>query len=140
MRKKHIILLIAIIAIAGLFVCFKHLILGEKLEISFVTAQKHTAKDLACHGGLNEFEWIIISGEEQRKNWEEEGYVIPLIDFSKNNLIISRHKISKLYRKAFNDPCLGVPDGKAIFDKKNSDKNFYYFYLMPKIVLSQGVG
>lgn len=110
------------------------------MKISFVTAQKHTPKDLISNGGINDFEWIIISGEKQRKNLEQEGYVIPYIDFSKNYLIMSRYKIFKLYRKACNNSCLGVPDGRAVFDKENSDENFYYFYIMPKIMLSQGVG
>ena len=53
---------------------------------------------------------------------------------------MSRFKITKLYQKPGCDECTGVPDGEAIFDKDKSDKNFYYFYLMPKIMLSQGVG
>jgi hypothetical protein len=53
---------------------------------------------------------------------------------------MSRYKISKLYQEIFINKCVGVPDGRVIFDKENSNKNFYYFYLMPKIMLSQGVG
>jgi hypothetical protein len=140
MKKMYLISLIIVVAIVGLFVFSKHQIIGKKLEISFVTAQTHTQKDLVHNGCLNDFEWIIISGESQRKNLEQGGYIIPHIDFSKNYLIISRYKISKLYRKAGRNRCLGVPDGQAIFDKKNSNKDFYYFYLMPKIMLSQGVG
>jgi len=77
----------------------------KELEISFVTAQKHTFQDFANKGCLNDFEWIIISGEEQRKNLEQEGYVIPYIDFDKNYLILSRYKISKLYLKAGRSKC-----------------------------------
>jgi len=140
MKKMYVISLIVFVTVVGLFVFFKYQIIGKKLEISFITAQKHTPQDLAYNGCLNNFEWIIIRGESQKKNLEEEGYIIPHIDFDTNYLIISRYKISTLYRKAGRNECLGVPDGKAIFDKENSDKGFYYFYLMPKIMLSQGVG
>jgi hypothetical protein len=139
MKKIYAILLIIIVVIIGVFVFFKHQIIGTELEISFVTEQKHTPKDMAADGLLNFFDWLILTDEGQKENWEEEGYVIPYVDFSKNFLIISRYKISKLYKAGYNE-CEGVPDGKAIFDKKNSNKNFYYFYLMPKIWFSQGVG
>lgn len=140
MKKTYVISLIIVVAIIGLFVFIKYRIKGNRLEISFIMAQKHIPKDLAYIGGLNNYEWIIISGESQKVNLEEEGYIIPYIDFGKNYLIISRYKIYKLYRKAGYNECLGVPDGRAIFDKENSDNDFYYFYLMPKIMLSQGVG
>jgi hypothetical protein len=113
---------------------------GTELKISFVTSQRHTFKDLKYEGLLNDFDWIILTSKEQQENWENEGYVIPTVNYSKNYLIISKYKISKLYKKPGCNECLGVPDGKAIFNKKNSDKDFYYFYLMPKIMLSQGVG
>ena len=136
----YVVLLIIVVAAVGLFVLLKYLIIGKELEISFVTAQKHTSKTFGYNFGLDYGEWLIISGEEQRKNIENEGFIIPVIDFDKNFLIISRYKISKLYRKAGCNECLGVPDGRAVFDKENSDKDYYYFYLMPKIMLSQGVG
>jgi len=140
MKKMYIILLIVVVTIVGLFIFFKYRIIGKELEISFVTAQKHTFQDLVYKGCLNDFEWIKISGEEQKKNLEQEGYVIPYIDFDKNYLILSRYKISKLYLKAGRSKCSGVPDGRAIFDKENSNTDFYYIYLMPRIMLSQGVG
>lgn len=140
MKNKYLISLIVLVAVVGVFVFVKHRIIGKELEISFVTAQEHTPEDLAFSGGLNEFEWIIIKGESQIKHFQEAGYIIPRIDFSKNYLIMSRYKISRLYRKPGIDPCSGVPDGRAFFDKRNSDNNFYYFYLMPTILLVQGVG
>ena len=136
--KKYLMLIISIITIVGLLFLTKYLI-GEKWEISYVTSYEHTPEDLAAEGFLNEFEWFIIRSDGQRENIEKEGYVVPSVDFSKNFLIISRYKISKLYRKPGCDECLGVPDGRAVFDKKNSDENRYYFYLMPTILLSQGV-
>jgi hypothetical protein len=136
--KKYLILIISVITIAGLLFLTKYLI-GKKLEISYVTSQEHTPEDLAAEGLLNEFDWFIIRSEEQRGNIEKKGYVVPSVDFSNNFLIISRYKMSKLYRKPGCDECLGVPDGRAIYDKKNSDENRYYFYLMPTILLSQGV-
>jgi hypothetical protein len=136
----YIISLIIVAAVIGLCVLLKYLIIGKELEISFVTEQKHTPTTLVYSFGLDYDEWMIINNEIQRKNIENEGFVIPVIDFNKNYLIISRYKISKLYRKAVCNECLGVPDGRVIFDKENSDKDYYYFYLMPKIMLSQGVG
>jgi hypothetical protein len=140
MKRIYIILLIIIVVTIGLATFIKYLIIGKKLEISFITIQKHIPKDLAYNGCLNYYEWIIIKGEIQKENLEEEGYVIPDIDFSKNYLIISRYKILKLYQKTGINKSLGVPDGRVVFDKENSDKDYYYFYLMPKIMLSQGVG
>jgi len=140
MKKMYIISLIVVIAVVGIFFLLKYLIIGRELEISFVTAQKHTPKDLSFKGCLNDFEWIIISGEDQRRNLEQEGYVIPYNDFSKNYLLISRHKISKLFIKTGLNKCSGVPDGRVIFDRENSNRDFYYFYQIPRIMLSQGVG
>lgn len=137
----HVISLVIAIVAIGVFVFIKHLIKDKEIEISFIAAQEHTSKDLEYSGmGINYYEWIIISNEVQMRNLGKMGYVIPRIDFEKNYIIMSRYKISKLYRKASCNKCIGVPDGRAIFDKGNSNSNFYYFYLMPKIMLSQGVG
>lgn len=140
MKKLYVILATSIAVAIGLFIFSKYLIVGKELEISFVTAQKYTLKNISDNGYLNRYEWFIISGEIQRNNLVEEGYIIPAIDFNKNYLIISKYKISKLYRTVGDDLCSGVPNGRVIFDKGNSNNNFYYFYLMPKIMLSQGVG
>ena len=140
MKRKYVISLIIIAVAIGLFIFYKDRITGEELEISFVKAQKRTPKDLAYDGILNNHEWLMIRGDDHRESLEEIGYIIPRIDFSKNHLIISRYRISKLYREAGYNECLGVPDGKAFFDKKNSSKDSCYFYLMPLILLSQGVG
>jgi hypothetical protein len=113
---------------------------STELEISFVGSQRHNSKDLSSAYSINQLEWFILSSEDQVKNWEEWGYVIPKIDFADHYLIMSKFKILRLYKKPGCDECLGVPDGIAILDKTNSDKDFYYFYLMPKIMLSQGVG
>ena len=123
-----------------IYTTIRHQVIGTELKITFVNAQRHTPNDLACEGLLNDWEWGILSDAGQQKNWEKDGYVIPPVDFNKNYLIMSRFKITKLYQKPGCDECTGVPDGEAIFDKDKSDKNFYYFYLMPKIMLSQGVG
>jgi len=136
----HIIILIVGVTIVGLFIFSFHQIIRKELEITFIGARKYSPKALTYRGCLNQFEWIIISDDAQRENLEIEGYDIPNIDFNRNYLIISRYKISKLYRKAFFDKCSGVPRGRPIFDKDNSTQNNYYFYLMPRIMLSQGVG
>ena len=129
----YVILLIVVAVIIGLVL--KYLIIGKELKISFITAQKYTSKDLDIY-----MDWFIINSEAQKRNLESEGYVVPYVDFNKNYLIISQYKISKLYRKVICNECSGAPDGRAIFDKENSDENCYYFYLMPKIRLSQGIG
>ena len=139
MKKKYIISLIIIVSVT-LFFVLKHQIIGKELKISFITSQKHTPKSLADNWGLNCYEWLIITNENQKNNFERDGYFMPFVDFNKNYLIISRYKISKLYQKAGINRCVGVPDGHAIFDKENSNKDFYYFYLMPNIILSQGIG
>ena len=142
MKRLKILLVTGIVVFifAGFFGIYCYYLQKVPLEISFITSEKHTEKSLTYEYALNSFEWIIIHGEGQKNNFEKEGYVIPSIDFDKNYLIISRYKITKLYRTARCNECEGVPDGCAVFDKKNSDKDYYYFYLMPKIMLSQGVG
>ena len=132
-------IIITIIIVAIYQILFL-IIVGKELTISFVASEKHTISDLKSSGYLNAFEWIIISDESQRNIFEEQGYTVPKIDFNNYYLIISRYKISKLYRKVFINPCTGVNDGRAIFVKEDSNNNYYYFYLMPKIMLSQGVG
>jgi len=112
----------------------------KEIKISFITSQRHTAIDLACANLLNSFEWVIISNNAQKNNWEIAGYIIPYVDFDKNNLIISRFKITKLYYNTHKTKYNGVPNGEVIVNIKDSDKNYYYFYLMPKIMLAQGVG
>jgi hypothetical protein len=113
---------------------------GTEIKISFVAAQQHSGKDLNCNCLLNDYDWLILHSKDLQMNWQIEGYVIPTVDFTKNYLIMSRYKIIKLFRKKGCDECLGVPDGEAIFDKDNSDSDYYYFYIMPRIMLSQGVG
>jgi uncharacterized protein YkuJ len=103
MKKNMFIITIIVAIIIGLFVFLKYQIIGKELKVSFVTAQKHTPKDLTFKGGINDFEWIIISGEEQRKNLEQEGYVIPYVDFSKNYefLTVEQFLIKKTQMKTF---------------------------------------
>ena len=88
MKKSFLFTIIATIAIVCLFLLSKHLICGNSLEIFFVSSQKHSAQDLNYKGGLNAYEWFIISGHVQKSNLEKEGYHIPDVDFNKNNLII----------------------------------------------------
>jgi uncharacterized protein YxeA len=134
MKKMYIILSIVLIVIIGLLF-LKYLIIGNELKISFVKVQKYNLKEPEIY-----MDWFIINSEAQKYNLEKEGYIIPYVDFNKNYLIISQYKISKLYLKVICNECTGAHDGRVIFDKENSDKDFYYFYLMPTIKLSQGVG
>ncbi len=89
-------------------------------------------------------DWVIISNEPQWENWVSWGYNLPMVDFSKNYLIISRYEIFRLYKKMWINRCLGVPDGKVVLKKHKRNlkdyNNYYYYYLMPPILLSQGVG
>ncbi len=134
-------ILFLIIAVVYFISCTDgHTIGSTELKISFITSQKHNTKDLASEYSINQLEWLILSDSGQIKNWEICGYIIPYIDLRKNYLIMSKYKILNLYQKSGCDECLGVPVGEAIFDKGNSDSNYYYFYRMPKIMLSQGVG
>lgn len=124
----------------GLAVSFKYIILGKEIEISLVTIERYEPQPIANDLCKNNNEWIIISNEIQMKNFEKDGFVIPHIDFNRNYLILSKYKISRIYQKLFVNRCSGVPDGYIVFDKKNSDKDSYYLYLMPPIMLSQGIG
>jgi len=139
MKKMFFILLIIVLGIS-LFIFIKYRILKKEIKITYILAQKYTFKEIDYNELLNSQEWIILSNEDQRRNWENAGYVIPSVDFTKNYIIISKYKIYKLYQKVICNKCYGTPDGKIIFDKDHSDKSCYYFYLMPMIMLTQGVG
>lgn len=140
MNKKLFLYICVLIAIVGSLILSKYLLVGKELDIAYISTQKHTSKDLGCLGGLNTFNWFIVSTVTQRINLEESGYHLPEIDFNKHYLILSRFKISKLYQSIFKCPCSGVPKGRLYFDKENSKDDSYYVYLMPPIMLSQGIG
>jgi len=139
MKKLYAILIICCSLIAGILVFVKYLILGKEVDIILITEQ-YKSQTNTSGWDINNNEWIIISNENQLKNVEEDGFSVPHIDFNRNYLIMSKYKISKLYRKIYTNKCSGVPNGHIFFDKENSDNDSYYFYLMPKIMLSQGVG
>lgn len=138
--KKIVVLVVYLLAIVVFFALSKCLFLGKELDISFLSSQRHNTKDLEFGGGLNAYDWFIVSSNTQRNNLEDDGYVLPEVDFSEFFLIISRYKILKLYRRAWVNPCTGVPDGRPRFDKNTSKEDQYYLYLMPRVWLSQGVG
>ena len=140
MKKMCLTVILSTIVVAALVFILSYLINGKKLKISFMKAEKYSSEELSYNGCINNFEWIIINDSNQRRNLIEDGYSIPPVDFSKNYLIISKYKISKLYQKTGRNQCTGAPDGKVIFDKKNSNRDYYYFYLMPTVMLSQSVG
>ncbi len=141
---KKIFILVGLVLVLGLtyyiFSADTPPVGSTELKISYVGASKHNSKDLSSDYSIKQLEWFILRNEEHVKNWEESGYVIPKVNFKDQYLIMSKFKILRLYKKPGCDECLGVPEGQAIFDKTNSDKDFYYFYVMPKILLSQGVG
>ena len=142
MKKLFIALLIIIVIIlsSNFYLYIYKVHNRSEIKIVFVKEQVHIHKDLSS-GWLNyNWEWLILTDSIQKKNWEEVGYILPNIDFKKNFLIMSRYKIMKLYQLPGCDECEGVPKGEAIFNKKGSDKRYYYFYLMPKIWLTQGIG
>lgn len=111
----------------------------EEIEITFLSNYRHCKNTLSGKGYLNAFDWVIISSLEQRKNWKNAGYSVPTIDFNQEYLIISRYRIDKLFESR-KDHCSGVPIGVAVFNMELTDDNYYYFYIMPKIMLTQGVG
>jgi hypothetical protein len=136
--KKIVVILTIIIALIILYQIFNYH--DQKMETTFICVEKYKNKELARMGILNSFDWMIISDVEQKHHFEKEGYSFPNVDFSKNYLLFSKYKVKKLYRSNNINNCTGVPDGKIIFDKFHSRKDCYYFYLMPTLMLSQGVG
>jgi hypothetical protein len=139
MKRYYYILFILLLSI-GVSIFLMGIKKQYIIEISLLTIEERPTQPNEFDEILNSDEWIILTNEHQKVNWERAGYIIPLVDFNKNFIIISRYKISSLYQKAGTNKCLGVPDGKAVFDKANSNTNFFYIYLMPTIMLSQGVG
>ncbi|MBL7974581.1 MAG: hypothetical protein JNJ85_06695 [Candidatus Kapabacteria bacterium] len=140
MKKLLFVSLLVVTPIVVVFIHYKDFLISKEVALLFVSAHKHTFHDVTADGGLNYFDWFIISDESQRSYLEQCGYAIPHIDFSKNYLIISKYRITKLTYKQVCESCTGVPDGLATFDKENSQNDMYYFYIMPCIMLSQGVG
>ncbi|MFN8366914.1 MAG: hypothetical protein U0Y96_06685 [Candidatus Kapaibacterium sp.] len=140
MTTIKVVILTVFAALSVVFFHFKDYLICKEVALLFVSAHKHTFHDVTADGGLNYFDWFIISDESQRSYLEQCGYAIPHIDFSKNYLIISKYRITKLTYKQVCESCTGVPDGLATFDKENSQNDMYYFYIMPCIMLSQGVG
>lgn len=140
MKKMYVISLVLISILVTAALSLKFGINKKEIDISFLTAKKITHKNLLFEGGLNYYEWFIVTNENQRSNLEIEGYIIPSVDFNQNYLILSRYKILSLYIKKFCFQCSRVPEGKVIFDKLKSKDDTYYIYRMPRIMLIQGIG
>jgi len=139
MKKIYVYLLI-IVFIIVIFISMKNYIFKKRIELNYIGSYQYFEKNSNYTNYFNSNDWVIISNKQQRKNWIESGYIIPKIDFNKNFIIISKYKIIKLYQKKYINRCSGVSDGIVIFNKRKSDSNFYYIYLMPKIMLTQGIG
>jgi len=140
MKSNFTKTIVVLSAITILVVVSKCLIAGKEVQVLYITYQDNTSIDINYKGGLYVFDWFIVSSDKQKDILVKAGYFLPDVNFENNNLIVSRFKISKLYRSIGNNPDLGIPDGRAVFDKRNSSYGCYYLYLMPKIMLSQGVG
>lgn len=112
---------------------------GEKIdlkELGTIELSKGTEE----HNFFDDEDWLVITGEEQRKNWIESGYNLPLVDFKKTFIVLSNHKIKALYKEGGCDSCTGVSNGFALYNYFNSDEGTYYIYEIPTTWLSQGVG
>lgn len=132
--------IIAFITITVLIISAKYLIVGKELALSYIADQDFSSLDFSYTGGLKVFDWFIVSSDAQKNNLTKRGYILPNVDFENNYLIVSRYKISKLFRCLGKNREIGVPNGRAIFDKETSIDGRYYLYLAPRIMLSQGVG
>lgn len=139
MKKIYVFLLILALIIV-IFILMNKYLFKKRIEINYIGSYQYFDKNSNYTNYFNSNDWVIISNKQQRKNWIESGYIIPEIDFNKNNIIISKYKIIKLYHKKYINRCSGVYDGIVIFNKRKSDNNFYYIYIMPKIILTQGIG
>jgi hypothetical protein len=139
MRTKIIILGIICIAVAYLYYRFNVIWTGEKIdvkELGTIEVSKETEK----YNFFDDEDWLIITGEEQRKNWIASGYPLPRVDFKKSFIVLSNYKMKAIYQENGCDSCTGVPNGFALYDYFNSVKGTYYIYEIPAIRLSQGVG
>ncbi len=138
MKKIYVFLLI--FASIIIFIIMKNFLFIKRIELNYIGSYQYDNKNSNFDNYFYLNDWVIISNEQQRKNWKESGYILPEINFNKQYIIISKYKIDKLYQKKYINKCSGVYDSKVIFDKKNSNIDFYYIYIMPKIMLTQGVG
>lgn len=139
--KTKVVALLIIISIATTYVFFRFNVIwtGEKIDLSELGTFK-LAKGMDEHEFFDDQDWLIITSEEQRLNWQESGYNLPAVDFKETFIILSNHKIKGLYKEDGCDVCVGVPNGFALYDYFNSNKGTYYIYAIPAIWLSQGVG
>ncbi|MNB89905.1 hypothetical protein D3C75_369560 [compost metagenome] len=130
--KLRVWTLIVLVSIA-IAIALRYLFL-ENLALSYMGTTPRT--------GIfkPEYTWMEITSEDQRQYYLEEFQLkLPEIDFSNNNMIISKHKIYKAYYAKYECSCDGAPNGLAVFNYLSSRKKIY-IYKIPKILISQGVG
>lgn len=140
MKQVYITTIIIIILTMLVLFLLKILYYGKPLNISYIGSYKTNEEHLSNSKSLNSLNWVIVTNKTQKQNFELEGYILPEIDFNKNFIIISKFKIKKLYKKSKKNNCTGGYDGIAIFNIKESNEELYYIYLMPPLLLSQGIG
>ena len=139
MRVKIITLGIIGIVIAYLYFKFNVIWTGEKVDLK----ELGTIQPSKVTEGYDFFDyedWLVITGEDQRKHWVEAGYNLPSVDFKKRFIVLSNHKIKALYKEDSCDVCTGVPNGFALYDYFKTSQGTFYIYEIPAIWLSQGVG
>ena len=139
MKRKIIIAGAILVAIFIAYFKFNFIWTGKEIEIKELGALKLASNRLE-HKFFETESWLIIHGEEQRLNWVELGYKLPAVDFKTTFIILSEYKIKSLFRSEGCDVCTGVPDGFAVYDYFGTEKDTYYIYAMPPIMLSQAVG
>lgn len=140
MKTKIIVSLIVIgIVSTYVFVRFNVIWTGERIDLKELGTIK-LGNGAYEHDIFNDQDWLIITSEDQRLNWKDSGYNLPVVNFKETFIVLSNHKIKKLYKEDSCDACTGVPNGFALYDFFNSDKGTYYIYSIPAIWLSQGVG
>ncbi|ULO08493.1 hypothetical protein H1230_06715 [Paenibacillus sp. 19GGS1-52] len=135
MSKRTKLILRTIIALIGIvvLVTLRYIFLAN-LNLSYEGTTQRNDKFTP------EYTWIEITSESQKQYYLDEYQLkLPIIDFNKNYMIISKYKIYKAYYTKHECICEGAPEGLAIFNYFSSQKN-YYIYRIPKILISQGIG
>lgn len=140
-KNRYLILFIAALLVFAGF-NWKKLLLKE-IHIQFICSLP-TVNELPyikyAENG-NDYDWFLVTQKNQYQNWISAGLGLPECDFSKNYLILSRYKIESLYyHPNYIDECCGAPPGFAELKSNKSERGKVYIYIMPKIMLSQGIG
>lgn len=99
MKTKIIVSLIVIgIVSTYVFVRFNVIWTGERIDLKELGTIK-LAPGTDEHHNFNDQDWLIITSEDQRLNWKDSGYNLPVVNFKETFIVLSNHKIKNFTKR-----------------------------------------